>query len=205
MKKNHYQLSRSEIEEAIFDKYVTYHYSTEELKNTNKSHKENILEKHKKDFFYMTKNYGSYVASSSNVLDVGFGYGSFTNLCYQKGVKTYTGLEVSSEQRDLVEDMFPNYEFIVQDAFAFLRESKTTYDVIFMSHVMEHFTLEEQYTLLNLIGFQDVKHNNVRVGKNIVEVGINAFALHITNLWVKALGYSPPKVYTNSILSICKK
>jgi cyclopropane fatty-acyl-phospholipid synthase-like methyltransferase len=85
------------------------------------------------------------------ILELGFGVGGFTELCKELGFTNYLGVELSSQEVDLCSKDYPNYKFVVADVLDFLDNTKEKFDLIFMSQVFEHFTLEEGMKFLKLI------------------------------------------------------
>lgn len=85
-----------------------------------------------------------------NILDLGCGFGSFSYFCKKKGFKNYLGIDISEEEIEICKKDFPEFEFFCEDVFNFLKRTKKKFDLIFMSHFLEHFTLEEGKNLLEL-------------------------------------------------------
>lgn len=134
-------------EKEIFDNYfkLQYEYS-DNLKSTK-----DIIEKLSRDYYYMNKNYSKFLQHKKNVLEIGPGYGRFAYLCKQNKLNKYLGVDISEEEIKLLKELFPDYSFILEDMFIFLKDSKEKYDLIFISHVLEHFAIKEQIKLLKLI------------------------------------------------------
>ncbi len=134
-------------EKEIFDNYIKFQYEySDNLKSPD-----DIIKKLSKDYYYMNKNYSKFLQHKKRILEIGPGYGRFAYLCKQNKLNKYVGVDISKEEIKLLKKLFSNYTFILKDIFIFLKDSKEKYDLIFMSHVLEHFTIKEQIKLLKLI------------------------------------------------------
>lgn len=85
------------------------------------------------------------------ILELGFGIGGFTQLCKDLGFTNYLGIDLSSQEVDICSKDFPDYKFICDDVVEYLEKTKEKYDLIFMSQVFEHLTIEEGMRFLKLI------------------------------------------------------
>ena len=129
------------------DKIYENYYSTH--KKNNKDW--NLKEEYNKAYKLYDKNIADVMKNKNSILDLGFGHGNFAYFSYKKGIKDYMGIDISEEQTNICRKKFPKYNFKNEDIFNFLNENKKKYDLIFMSHFFEHFTLEEGEKLLRLI------------------------------------------------------
>ncbi len=75
----------------------------------------------------------------------------FTNFCSKKWFSNYTWFELDEDMLKLVKKRFPKYDFRKDDIFSFLKEQENNLDIVYMSHVFEHFSLEEWKELSKLI------------------------------------------------------
>ena len=88
---------------------------------------------------------------NTKILDLGCGYGKFAHTCKQFGLTNFTGIDISTEQIGMCKRDFPKYTFKKTDIVKFLKTNKQKYDLIYMSHTFEHFTLDEGVAILKLI------------------------------------------------------
>ncbi|MFT4305124.1 MAG: class I SAM-dependent methyltransferase [Candidatus Woesearchaeota archaeon] len=91
------------------------------------------------------------ISKKSKILDLGSGFGKFTYFCQKYNFKNYLGIDISKEEIELCKKDFKHYSFIEEDIIKFLKKTKEKYDLIFMSHVFEHFTKKEGDELINLV------------------------------------------------------
>ncbi|MBE7440642.1 MAG: class I SAM-dependent methyltransferase [Spirochaetales bacterium] len=115
-------------------------------------------------------NFKTHMNSQSRVLDLGCGSGNLAFLCAELGVVDYTGIDLSEENIAICRNDFPRYQFAVSDILAYLQNSNREYDIVLMSHVMEHFSLNEALTIL-----QEIK-NRITPGGFFVNIMPNAQA-----------------------------
>lgn len=83
------------------------------------------------------------------LLDLGCGQGFMLRYLKSAGFTNLTGIDISEEQ---VEKARSNgFNAIRADAFAFLKENENQFEIIVAIDLIEHFTKEELFELLNLI------------------------------------------------------
>lgn len=141
-------MKQEDIDNKIFKNYISYQYRRSENINSE----ELLKKKLKNKCYYLNKDIGCYFDNKDlKVLDIGFGYGGFTYFCYSKGITNYVGIDISKEEYSLVRRLFPRYNLKIANVFDFLKKNKEKYDIVFMSHVLEHFNLEDQIKLIKLI------------------------------------------------------
>ena len=87
----------------------------------------------------------------ARILELGFGVGGFTQLCKEMGFTDYTGVDLSLQEVHLCREDFPDYKFVNDEVINYLQNNAGAYDVILMSQVFEHLTLQEGEELLKLI------------------------------------------------------
>lgn len=86
-----------------------------------------------------------------SVLEIGCGQWKFTNYCKNIWIKEYLWIDLDKKMVNELKGMFWGYKFLHAEAITFLKNTNEKYDIIFMSHVFEHFSLEEWRELANLI------------------------------------------------------
>ena len=74
--------------------------------------------------------------AGAQALDVGCGPGFFTGLLHSKGVKTYTGVDITDALFADLRARFPEYRFVQQDITAGVPEG--SFDLVMMIDVAEH-------------------------------------------------------------------
>ncbi len=87
---------------------------------------------------------------SIKILDLGCGTGSFINALKISGYERIEGIDISSEQVSIANQMGLT-EVKIGDIVAFLKLSKSKYDLISCMDIIEHFTKDELVELLDLI------------------------------------------------------
>jgi 2-polyprenyl-3-methyl-5-hydroxy-6-metoxy-1,4-benzoquinol methylase len=91
------------------------------------------------------------------ILDIGCGIGHFLYYLKTRGYLNIQGVDHSTEQVDLCLEAGLPVE-LIEDIFAYLRNHPSTYDVISMNDVLEHFTKDEIIRLLALMN-QSLREN----------------------------------------------
>lgn len=125
----------------IYENYYSHHYNTiNKNKQIERKRESQSLHKSIGKIINLNKN--------SKVLDIGCGFGRFTYYCQRLQVKNYTGVDISKEEIKICKEDFPEYEFIEKDIFSFLEKDQNKYDIIFMSHFLEHFKIEDGRIIL---------------------------------------------------------
>ncbi len=99
----------------------------------------------------MERKFGRYIYPKAKILEIGTGLWTFASYCSHKGVKDYTGIEIDKWIAKAAAKYFKEYSIHGDDAIHFLKKTKEKYDTIFMSHVFEHFSIEEGITLANQV------------------------------------------------------
>jgi len=95
----------------------------------------------------------------------------FTEFIKNLNIKDYTWIDLDNDSIIFLKEKYPEFHFINISVFDFLKwEDK--YDIIFISHVFEHFSIEEWILLSKLI-FKSLKSNGVWI--NIMP---NAWSLY---------------------------
>ena len=91
------------------------------------------------------------IQSGKKVLEIGSWKGNFAYFCQMKWITEYTGIELDSEMVETTKRKFPQYKIHHKDIITYLQETTEKYDIIFSSHVFEHFTIEQWIELAKLI------------------------------------------------------
>lgn len=103
-------------------------------------------------FVYTEKSIGDILSDpNKSILDLWCGFWGFAYYCQKKWFKNYIGIDLSTDELQIARKHMQNYTFIESDIFSFLRNTRSTYDVIFMSMVFEHLSLEEAWEIILLI------------------------------------------------------
>lgn len=89
-----------------------------------------------------------HVKSNHNVLDLGCNYGEITNKIAEFSNKV-VGVDYNQQEINKAKNIFKrnNLEFIHGDAFTYLEKTQDKFDVIILSHILEH--LDEPSIFLN--------------------------------------------------------
>jgi len=90
-------------------------------------------------------------AKVPRVLEIWSGQWKFTHFCKMKWVTEYIGLEIDETMAQSTAEEFKPFSILNQDAVDFLKNSSEKFDIIFMSHVFEHFSIEDGIDLAKLI------------------------------------------------------
>lgn len=137
----------------IFENYLTNQYSNCERTNFNNKHEVTSLLN--KNLRVLNRNFWKYfsknVSYKSNILDIGCGYGSFLFFLKSHGYKNVYGVDLSTEEIKLCKEMFGSYKLYCEDAFEYVRKTKKKFDVIYLSHVIEHIEKDKLLDFLNNI------------------------------------------------------
>ena len=125
---------------------------------------------------------------SSEILDVGFGWGSLLAYLKDLGYSRLTGVEISSQCRDFVsENICPNV-FIVDDLPDYCRNKTNSFDLIFLKEVVYYLPISIVLNQLKLF------HSMLKPGGRII-VEANNGAL-LTSQYIVNKDYLMIKSYT---------
>ena len=84
---------------------------------------------------------GNYIKTKKNILDFGCGWGEFIGAMKKHFPEiNFTGIDISSWAIDVGKNLFTNCNFICSDKL-----EGENYDLILMSHILEHFKEPEKY------------------------------------------------------------
>lgn len=117
------------------------------------------------------------VPDRCKVLDVGCGRGYSYHIIKDK-ITEYTGVDKNSDSLAYAKNTIktPNAKFVCDNLYHFLKGSRETYDVVILSHILEHLQNPESF-LSSLVPYTDhfyiecpdfdtTPHNHIRVGLN---------------------------------------
>ncbi len=96
--------------------------------------------------FHTIKFIQQHINSSEYVLDLGSGYGDMSNKIAEFSKKV-VGVDYVSGDVEIAKSRHQkeNLEFVFDDAFDFLNECKDQFDVIILSHIIEHIDDPEEF------------------------------------------------------------
>jgi len=134
----------------IFENYLTSHYSKcEKTDFAKNSEVESLL---KKNYKPIERNLGLFfkknIKKDYSILDLGCGYGSFLYFLQSFGYKRVTGVDISSEEIDICRRFFSSYRLHKEDIFDYMRNTQEKFDVVYLSHVLEHIKKENLFDFL---------------------------------------------------------
>lgn len=137
----------------IFDNYLTNHYS--KCEKTNFTNKGEVLELLKKNLGPINHNlkklFISKIGKKAKILDLGCGYGSFLYFVKSLGYQSATGIDISSEEISLCKKLFKSYKFYQKDIFDYIKATGEKFDVIYLSHVLEHIEKKQLFHFLKSV------------------------------------------------------
>jgi len=88
------------------------------------------------------------VDKKSKILDLGCGYGSFLYFLKTNGYQNVTGIDLSAEEINICKKYFKSYHFYEEDILNFIKITNEKFDVIYLSHVLEHIKKENLFNFL---------------------------------------------------------
>lgn len=91
------------------------------------------------------------LGDNSTVLDLGCGMGIFAHFCHRHGVRKYTGVDLDKTALLPSQKRYPQYEFFAQDILKFVRSCRKKFDLIFISHTLEHLSVEDTQKILSAV------------------------------------------------------
>lgn len=99
----------------------------------------------------LDKKVGRFINPGAKILELWTGLGSFAHYCLARNLTDYTGIEVDQTVADALSKRYPMFKILADDAMLFFEQHTEKYDVIFLSHVFEHFSIEEGIALAKQI------------------------------------------------------
>jgi 2-polyprenyl-3-methyl-5-hydroxy-6-metoxy-1,4-benzoquinol methylase len=140
----------TEDNNKIFENYLTNHYSS--CDGIDFKVDDQVLALLNKNKKVIDHNLGGFfnkkVQKNFNILDLGCGYGSFLFFLQSNGYKNVAAVDLSSEEIDICKRFFKSYQFYKEDIFKFINDTQEKFDVIYMSHVLEHIKKENLFAFL---------------------------------------------------------
>lgn len=137
----------------IFDNYLTNHYSnSEKVDFSNRKQISTLLGKNKIPLDHNLKRlFETTVGKDSAVLDLGCGYGSFLFFLQSHGYRDVTGVDISTEEIVVCKELFESYKFHQADIHDYINTTDKKFDVVYLSHVLEHVEKERIFNFLEKI------------------------------------------------------
>lgn len=175
----------AEFKKRIYDRYITVH--TEGLYGSNTLQR---IETHFKSWQHY---YGPLLPENklAKILDIGCGDGSFVYWLHQLGYQNACGIDVSPEQIDKGKALGID-NLVCEDLFSYLNKSKEAFDYIIARDVVEHFTRDAVFQLL------DAVYSNLSLnGQFLVQVP-NGEGIYYTSIYWG--DYTHEMAYTESSL-----
>jgi 2-polyprenyl-3-methyl-5-hydroxy-6-metoxy-1,4-benzoquinol methylase len=99
----------------------------------------------------MERKFWKHISADKKVLEIWTGLWNFANFCVHKNIKEYTGIEIDKSIAEKLWKHFNTYKIVDTDALQFFENTDEKFDIIFLSHVFEHFTIEEGISLAKQI------------------------------------------------------
>ena len=154
----------------IYDNYISNH---------NKNlYGQNSLVKIKASFPALKHYYARHIPQDKElrILDIGCGDGNFIYYLQQAGYKNAHGIDVSDEQIENGKSLgISNLE--CADLVTYLEGNKNKYDVIIAKDVIEHFTRDEVFEILELV------NKNLREGGRFIMQVPNGQGIFFTSVF----------------------
>lgn len=143
-------------DKRVFDHYLTNHYSNTEKTNFRDiSQVLKLLEKNRVPLdLNLREIFKKKVRRDAKILDLGCGYGSFLYFLKSLEYKNVTGVDISTEELDICRNLFADYSFQQRDIHEYISVVNQKFDVIYLSHVLEHIQKADLFTFLE--GIRDL-------------------------------------------------
>ncbi len=134
----------------IFDHYLTDHYANcEKTDFKNSGEVLALLRTNKKPLDYNFKSFfQKNIGKKSNILDLGCGYGSFLYFLQSHRYENVTGVDISTEELAVCATFFKSSKLHQKDIFEFIHDTKDKFDVVYLSHVLEHIKKDQLFDFL---------------------------------------------------------
>lgn len=87
----------------------------------------------------------------TNILEIWCWLWTFTNYIMNEWFYNYTWIDLDNYCININKSKFKKYNFYLENASSFLINKKNQFDIIYISHVFEHFSIEEWLKLSKLI------------------------------------------------------
>ena len=139
------------IENKIFENYLSNHYAT--IENTDFSNDVDVLNLLRKNSAVLDHNlhqiFAEKVDKTKSILDLGCGYGSFLYFLQSKKYINVTGVDISTQEISICKTLFKSYNFEQEDILDFVSRTNKRFDVVYLSHVIEHIKKENLFVFLD--------------------------------------------------------
>lgn len=139
------------IENKIFENYLSNHYAT--IENTDFSNDVDVLNLLRKNSAVLDHNlhqiFAEKVGKTKSILDLGCGYGSFLYFLQSKKYINVTGVDISTQEISICKNLFKSYNFEQEDILDFVSHTNKRFDVVYLSHVIEHIKKENLFVFLD--------------------------------------------------------
>ncbi|MGB2791682.1 MAG: class I SAM-dependent methyltransferase [Candidatus Moraniibacteriota bacterium] len=134
----------------VFDNYLTNQYS--HCEGTDFTDEKQVLALLRKNKIPIEDNLGEVfekgVHSGGKILDLGCGYGNFLFFLQSRGYQDVTGVDISTEELAVCRRLFKSYKFHQTDINEYIHATSERFDVIYLSHVLEHIRKEDLFDFL---------------------------------------------------------
>ena len=134
------------IEKDLYNNYITYQYN-----NTNQQDESN----YELDYRFSKNTYWdifNWLDRNIKIIDLWSWFWRFTYFCQKEGFKNYLWIDIWDENLKLCKERFKEYDFLKCDIIEYLESLEDdSIDLFHMSHVFEHFTLDEWIKISKLI------------------------------------------------------
>lgn len=134
----------------VFDNYLTNQYS--HCEGTDFTDKRQVLALLRRNRVSLEHNLGNIfktrVRKDWKILDLGCGYGNFLFFLQSHGYKNVTGVDISTEELTVCKTLFGSYKFHQADVNKYVHATSEKFDVIYLSHVLEHIRKEDLSSFL---------------------------------------------------------
>ena len=141
------------IENKIFENYLLNHYG--QVEKTDFSSNADVLDLLKKNSAVLNHNLGDMfsenIDKTSVILDLGCGYGSFLSFLQSKKYTNVTGVDISTQEISMCKRLFTSYNFVREDILNFVSLTDKKFDVVYLSHVIEHIKKEDLFVFLDSV------------------------------------------------------
>ena len=134
--------TENQMKENLYKNYYSTHWYTAQKVDYNKA------------IIYLKYNYDNIfnkLDRNIKILEIGSWQWKFAYYLKEKWLKNYIWLDLDPDIIKETQGKFKDYKFYNISALEYLKDKKYEFDIIYMSHVFEHFTLEEWIKLARLI------------------------------------------------------
>lgn len=104
--------------------------------------------RHDKNFWDVIKKIDK---KQSRIVEIGCWYGLFADYCHALGFENYVWFDLDADMIAIAQHKHPSYIFYVRDALQYLKQHAGDIDIVFMSHVFEHMSIDDGKILAKAI------------------------------------------------------